>query len=122
MSRYSKNEEEHEEWKPTMKDVQELSEALKSYSPRKIGIKTQYPFQLYLEDKGIVSFDEWGYMKVRSPQNFTRMSAIYDLYCWKRDKDLKEVLDSMPEEKAAYQAKIAEIGKEVRKLFTHFKE
>ncbi len=117
MSKYNKqSNEEQSTWKPSAKEAKELGEALKAYSPRIIGKRKIYPFQLYLESKGIVRFDGKGEMLVSSPSEFWKQNEINSLYEYIRDAELKSILEQYPEEKAAHQKKVGAIFKEMREM------
>lgn len=118
---YKDKPEESEVWKPSVKDAQLLSEKLKLFSAKVISGKKIYPFEQYLESEGIIRIDDTGHMFVKSPQRYYRGTEVKGLMDWIAQKDQETLFHAFPEERIAYQARIEKIGKEARKLFTHFK-
>lgn len=110
-----------QEFKPSLRDAQDLDAKLALYSPRKINGRNQYPFEQYLNDQNIIRFDEHGDIVIRQIGEFHRLNQINGLREWKRDKDLVAILETMPEEKAAHEEKIEKIRVEIRALFKGMK-
>jgi hypothetical protein len=101
-------------WKPSAKDAQELTDNLKGFEKKVVNGRMQYPFELYLESKDIISFGDFGEMQVRNPQMYSRMQEIEGLRGWIADQELQKIFDQFPEERVAHQEKL-------KKLFASFK-
>lgn len=107
-------ESTQEYWKPSKKDVDELETNTKNLACEIRGGRKQYPFELYLESKDIISFDEFGRWQVKNPLMYDRMNRVESLREWIEEQDRKSIFQQFPEEKAIYQAKLDAITKTVR--------
>jgi hypothetical protein len=107
-----------EGWKPSRADVNQLREKMKHFSEKIINGRKQYPFNQYLEAEGIVSFDKHGDMQVRQPLPYKRAFETYDLHQYIEWEELQSVFQQFPEEKEAYDKKIARIFQEIRQILS----
>lgn len=121
MSKFAQKEETVE-WKPSRKDAMDLSEKLALYTKKEINGKMQFPFELYLEKDGVLSFDQWGRIQVINPYQFKRMNEINNLRTWIEEKDQENLFISFPEERVAWENKEAIWRQDIRKVLNLFKE
>lgn len=116
MPRFNNEETKQEGWKPSRSDVNRLREKMSSFAEKIVNGRKQYPFTLYLEAEGIVSFDQFGDMMVRQPLAYKRAFETYDLHKFIEWEELKGVFEQFPEEKVAYDRKIAGIFQDIRQI------
>lgn len=98
-------------WKPSPKDVDDLAAKLKEFEKKEVNGRMQYPFELYLESRNIISFDEFGRWQVVNTHIYPRENETYAFLQWREDKDRESMFNAFPEEREVYQKKIAEIAK-----------
>lgn len=103
-----------ESWKPTAREAAELEEKLKAFSAKVVNGRKQYPFELYLESKDIISFGEFGQIQVKNPLMYYRMNKTDSLREWIADQETEKMFNAFPEEREAHKAKINEILKKFK--------
>lgn len=103
-------------WKPSMEDVRKLEEGMSSFAAKEVNGKKQYPFELYLADRGVIRFGDYGEKIVLSTEAYWKMGEIYDLMMWKKEKDLEAIFQQFPEERKAHQEKIRAIFADMRRV------
>lgn len=103
-------------WKPTKQDVLALRAELKQYESKEINGRRQPTFQQHLVAKGICSLQEDGQLAVVSPFLYKREQDIKGLSDWIAEQDQKALFQAYPEEKVAYQQKIAEMIRGMRSM------
>lgn len=96
-------------WKPSAHDAQRLSDKLNAFEKKVVNGKKQYPFELYLEDEGIISFGEFGQIQVRNTIMYDRMNRTEDLRRWIGEQEQENMFNAFPEEREAHQIRIKEI-------------
>lgn len=119
MSRFKEREERQdtpEGWKPSRADVNKLRAGMQNFSSKIVNGKKQYPFELYMEAEGIISFGPKGEMRVKYPLGFKRAQEIYSLHQFIEWEELQDVFAQFPEEKEAYEAKVEKWRSEVRQM------
>lgn len=98
----------------TKADYDEVRAGIKSFVTERRGKHLFTAFQQFLERKGVVSFDEQYGVSVIVPLEYTRYNDIRAKIDNYDDVQLKEVLESMPEERAAWRKKIDALFKDWR--------
>lgn len=88
-------------------EYDELRSGMKKYKDAYEGKHMFTAFHRYLREKGIVSFDEENGLAVINPLQYTRYNDMRAKIQNYDDAKLKEVLDTMPEEKEAWAKKIS---------------
>lgn len=106
--------EESEGWNPSAREANELHEALKAFPPKEVNGRKQYAFELYCEKKGIISFGEWGQILVRNPLQYHRALKVEGLRNWIQQQEQEKLFQAFPEEKVAWEKKIAALLQEWR--------
>lgn len=116
MSRFKDEDTKESAWKPTLKDASDLSAKLEKFEKRKVNGKMQYPYELFLESEKVVSFGEFGEMRVMQPILYKRYGDINALRIWKEDKDQESMFQAFPEEREKHQSRIAVWMREIREM------
>jgi hypothetical protein len=114
MSLRTINPEVSEGWKPSAKDAQELEEKMKKFAAKVVNGRKQYPFELYLESKDVISFNEFGQIQVKNPIMYDRLNRTESLREWIAGQELEKIFAAFPEEKEAH-------DKKMRSLVSSFK-
>ena len=122
MKKLTERNEEQQGWKPSARDAQDLAEKLKSYSKRKVNGRMQYPFDLYCEDKGYISFNQFGDIQVINPLQYHRASETNSLREWIDAKEMERLFIQFPEEKAAYEEKVMGWKMDCRSVIEKFRK
>lgn len=115
MKKYNENKEENT-WTPTLREAKDLEEALKLFSAKRIGPRLIPKFLLWCETKNYISFDEFGNVSVKNPLAYHRAIETDSLREWHNAKELEHIFESFPEERVAFQQKIADLLKEWRTM------
>lgn len=110
----SKPSEVSESWKPSAKDAKELEENMKSFATKIVNGRKQYPFELYLESKDIISFDQFGRWQVKNPVMYDRVNRTESLREWIANQEQEKLFNAFPEEREAHRARLDEITKNIR--------
>lgn len=118
MPRFKEPDPLADAFKPSISDALALGRDLAKYSPRIINGKKQYPFEQYLEAKGIIRFGDFGEMNIKKPGEFHRLTQLNDLRQWKAEQDQEEHFQAFPEEREAWQARIAKIMQEIKEILS----
>lgn len=117
MSRFKEREEREDgEWKPERADVDKLRVGMGNFSTKMVNGRKQYPFELYLEADGIVSFGAHGQMQVKYPLGFKRANETYSLLQYIDSEDMKRMFAQFPEEEAIYEAKVEKWREDIRQM------
>lgn len=123
-----KNEPVEYAWKPGSRDVYDLRKELEKFPKESREVvnyrngdpfsitKNFYPFELYMEKNGIISFDEMGQIQVISVENYRRASETYALHHWMEEKDQEKLFAQFPDEKTAHKEKVAKLFTELRSV------
>lgn len=109
-------EEVPTQWKPTRQDVLALRAELAKYQPKVINEKKQYAREQDLVAKGICSFGDHGELQIVSPQMYQQAEETYGLHQWMQEKDQEQLFQAYPEEKVAWEQKIAGMFASTRAL------
>lgn len=109
-----KSEEETEGWRPSASEANNLREDLKRFSAKEVNGRKQYPFELYLESRGIISFGPEGGIQVISPREFYRFNEIDSLREWQDKKDREKLFAAFPEEREKHYAWLSEMWAGIR--------
>lgn len=102
------------QWKPSKVDVMKLREGMANFEAKVVNGRRQYPFELYLQSKGILSFGEYGEWQVCSPLEYTRASETYGLHKWMNEKDQAQFFQAYPEEKSIWQDKMRSMFESIK--------
>lgn len=109
-----KVQQETEGWKPTAREAAELEEKLKPFSAKIVNGRKQYPFELYLESKDIISFGAFGQIQVKNPLMYYRMNKTDSLREWIADQEMEKMFNAFPEERETHKVKMSEIIKKFK--------
>lgn len=101
-------------WKPSMKEADELEKAMASFAAKEVNGKKQYPYELYLESKGYISFDQFGRWQVINPIMFARMNDTQAFLEWRQGKDQEKMFQAFPEEKIAHRERVDKLIKSLK--------
>ncbi len=82
----------------------------------------QYPFELYCEKEGLLSFDRHGDIMVKNAFGYARAIETNSLKEWLDQKDMEQLFATFPGERAAYELRLEPIKKQIRALFSGLKE
>lgn len=107
-----KNKEVRQEF--SKDDYDSLREGMKSYSLKRINGRLHGAFEQFCADKNIISFSEFGDVQIINPPEYTRLNHMRSKIEAYDDAKLKEAIDSSPEEREAWIAKIEATGKAIR--------
>ncbi len=117
--------EQKAEWKPSMADVQKLSDGMKQFSTIEIDCHTEkksykkklYPFEQYAMSQNVIKIKSDGQISVVSPFNWKNLCETYDLLKWKTEKDQDAFLQAYPEEREVYEQKVASLIEDISSMF-----
>lgn len=101
---------ETEHWKPSAKEAKDLSEKLSKFTKK----DNHYPYELFLESEGIISFDSFGRWQVINPLQYKKYNEINSLREYINDKEQDRYFDAFPEERENYLAEIQTLKESIR--------
>lgn len=105
----------------TKDEYDALRAGMKNYVDEMRGKHLFTAFNQFLESKNIISFSEEYGIAVINPLQYTRFNDMRAKIANYDDAQLKEVLESMPEEKAAWRKKIDALFKDWREAHVKMK-
>lgn len=111
--------EETEAWRPSKREALDLAENLKGFEMRVVNGRKQYPFELYLEKIGVISFGKFGEIMVASPQRYWQLNEINSFREWLAEKDQETFFEAYAEERVAFQERVAVMWKELKDSMRH---
>lgn len=123
MSKFAqKTETPSSDWKPSRKEAMDLSEKLKAFTPTMVAGHRHWPLELHMEKEGMISFDDFGRIRVKNPFLYRRTLEINGLREWIEEQELESVLQQFPEERAIHQKKIQAMIQEIKHMLRGFTE
>lgn len=103
------------EFQPSRADYDALRSDMKPYRYEEFNGRKWGAFEQAMHHKGIIRLAD-GLLFVSNPKEYTKYLHMYSKIQAKDDMELKIILDTMPEEREAHEAKLAPLFKEIKEL------
>lgn len=117
MSQFAKKEVvERTAYKPSAREAKDLSEKLAKFARKEVNGRMQYPFELYLENQHIISFDQYGMIQVVNPLAYKKYIDINSLRQWIDEQEMEKMFEAFPEEREVYAQKIKALFADIKSV------